>query len=193
MRLLEWLWLIFLLSINTLYFSNRKIIFLPFFHPRPPKWPPVSSYRYFYLSAAPLGWGGFLRVKKTEKWTFSFFLGDLGHQIFHSLKSNISAWGKIWWHKSPKKNDKVFFSVFFHWQISFSHESKVNGLKKFLKSKCCPFLIWCILDSTQHHLVDFWKKRPANFNFIWLVWNSYDSSIQFYIICLHSSSFKLKS
>ena len=39
----------------------------------------------------------------------------------------------------------------------------------------------------------FEKKRPANFNFIWLEWNSYDSSIQIYIVWSRSSIFKLKS
>ena len=52
--------------------------------------------------------------KITEKWTLSFFIGDLRHQIFLSSNSNLCAWGKIWWHKSPMKNDKVHFSVFFH-------------------------------------------------------------------------------
>ena len=40
-----------------------------------------------------------------------------------------------------------------------------------------------ILDHAQRHLEDFWKKRPVNFNFIWLEWNSYKilvyKSIQF--------------
>ena len=55
------------------------------------------------------------------------------------------------------------------------------------------FLIRCILDYAQPHLVDFWKKRPANFNFIWLEWNSYNSSIQIHIVWSRSSIFKLKS
>ena len=55
------------------------------------------------------------------------------------------------------------------------------------------FLIRCILDYAQRHLVDFWKKRPANFNFIWLEWNSYNSSIQIHIVWSRSSIFKLKS
>ena len=38
--------------------------------------------------------------------------------------------GQNLWHKSPMKNDKVQFSVFFHYQIIFSHESKVDDLKK---------------------------------------------------------------
>ena len=55
------------------------------------------------------------------------------------------------------------------------------------------FLIRCILDYAQRHLVDFWKKRPANFDFIWLEWNSYNSSIQIHIVWSRSSIFKLKS
>ena len=55
------------------------------------------------------------------------------------------------------------------------------------------FLIWCILDYAQRHLVDFWKKRPANFNFIWLEWNSYNSRTHFQIVWSCSSIFKLKS
>ena len=54
------------------------------------------------------------------------------------------------------------------------------------------FLIRCILDFAQRHLVDFWKKRPANFSFIWLEWNSYNSSIQCYILWSGTSIFKLK-
>ena len=46
-----------------------------------------------------------------------------------------------------------------------------------------PSTIWWI----------FWKKRPANFNFIWLEWYSYNSSIQFHIVWSCSSIFKLKS
>ena len=53
-------------------------------------------------------------------------------------------------------------------------------------------MIWCSLDYAQCHLVDFWKKRPANFNFIWLEWNSYNSSIQFHIVWSSTSIFKLK-
>ena len=41
--------------------------------------------------------------------------------------------------------------------------------------------------------MDFWKKRPANFDFIWLEWNSYNSSIQIHIVWSRSSIFNLKS
>ena len=54
-------------------------------------------------------------------------------------------------------------------------------------------MIRCILDYAQRHLVDFWKKRPANFNFIWLEWNSYNSSIEIHIVWSRLSIFKLKS
>ena len=37
---------------------------------------------------------------------------------------------KNWWHKSPMKNEKVAFSMFFHQQMIFLHKSKVDGLKK---------------------------------------------------------------
>ena len=53
-------------------------------------------------------------------------------------------------------------------------------------------MILCILDFVQRHLVDFWKKSPANFNFIWLEWNSYNSSTQFHIVWSRTSIFKLK-
>ena len=53
-------------------------------------------------------------------------------------------------------------------------------------------MIRCILDYAQRHLVDFWKKRPANFDFIWLEWSSYNSSIQFHIVWSRPSIFKLK-
>ena len=51
--------------------------------------------------------------KNKEKWTLSFFLRDLRHQIFHSSNSNIRARGIIWWHEYPEKNDKVHLSVSF--------------------------------------------------------------------------------
>ena len=73
------------------------------------------------------------------------------------------------------------------------YKSKVVYYKKLVFRSGVVFLIWFILDYVQHHLVDFWKKRPANFNLIWLEWNSYNSSIQFHIVWSRSSIFKLKS
>ena len=64
--------------------------------------------------------------------TLSFFLGDLRHQILPRAHRFKFEERKIWWSKSPKKYDKVLFSMFFHWQIIFLHKSKVDGLKKFL-------------------------------------------------------------
>ena len=72
------------------------------------------------------------------------------------------------------------------------YKSKVVYHKKLFLQSGVGFLILCILDFAQRHLVDFWKKRPANFNFIWLEWNSYNSSIQFHIVWSHFSFFKLK-
>ena len=66
------------------------------------------------------------------------------------------------------------------------YESKIVYHKEFF------FGIQCILDYAQHHLVDFWKKTPANFNFIWLKLNSFNFSIQFHIVWSSSSIFKLK-
>ena len=40
--------------------------------------------------------------------------------------------GQNLWHKSPLRNDKVHFFVFFHSQIIFLHKNKVDGLKKFV-------------------------------------------------------------
>ena len=65
--------------------------------------------------------------------------------------------------------------------------------KSFYRQSAVGLLIWCILDYAQRHRVDCWKKRPANFNFIWLEWNSYNSSIQIYIVWSRTSIFKLKS
>ena len=53
-------------------------------------------------------------------------------------------------------------------------------------------VVLVILDYAQHHLVDFWKKRLTNFNFLSLEWNSYNSSIQFHIVWLRSSFFNLE-
>ena len=55
------------------------------------------------------------------------------------------------------------------------YKSKVVYHEKLVLRSDVRFLILCILDHAQHHLVDFWKKRPANFNFIWIEWNSYNS------------------
>ena len=55
------------------------------------------------------------------------------------------------------------------------------------------FLIQCILDHDQRHLVEFWKKQPANFNIIWLEWISYNSKTDFQIVWSRSSIFKFKS
>ena len=65
--------------------------------------------------------------------------------------------------------------------------------KSFQSESGVGSLIQCILDYVQRHLVDFWKKSPANFNFIWLEGNSYNSSIQLYIVWSPTSIFKLKS
>ena len=68
-------------------------------------------------------------------------------------------------------------------------KSKLAGLS-FQKStrSAISFLIQSFLDYTQRHLVNFCKKRSANFNFIWLEWN-----IQIHKVWSHSSIFKLKS
>ena len=55
----------------------------------------------------------FVSEKNTEKWTLSLFLGDLCPQILpRAHMFEFDKW-KIWWRKSPKKSDKVHFSVFF--------------------------------------------------------------------------------
>ena len=52
--------------------------------------------------------------EKTQKSELCHFLGDLCHQILPRARMfEFDKW-KIWWRKSPKKNDKVNFSVFFH-------------------------------------------------------------------------------
>ena len=55
------------------------------------------------------------------------------------------------------------------------------------------FLIQCISNFAQQcHLVDFWKKSPTNFNFIWIEWNSYNSWTPLRIFWSCISVFKLK-
>ena len=71
-------------------------------------------------------------------------------------------------------------------------KSKVIYHEKLVVWSVVGFLIWCFLDYAQRHLVDFWKMRPTNFNFIWLEWNSYNSSIQLHIVWLRASIFRLK-
>ena len=72
---------------------------------------------------------------------------------------------KILWRKSPMKNDKVQISVFFHYQIIFSHKRKVDGLKKFLKSKCCQFFDLMHFRLPPAFLVEFWKKEACHYQF----------------------------
>ena len=92
-------------------------------------------------------------------------------------------WSKMHWIEKLTPLTNIFFT----WKQSWQSQ------KVLVSQSAVGFLIRCILDYAQHHLVDFWKKRPANFNFIWLEWNSYNSSIQFHIVWSRSSIFKLKS
>ena len=87
---------------------------------------------------------------------------------------------------------KFTFLCFFTNKWFFLIKSKLMVSKSFWSQSAVGFLIRCILDYAQRHLVDFWKKSPANFNFIWLEWNSYNSSIQFHIVWSRIPIFKLK-
>ena len=85
------------------------------------------------------------------------------------------------------------FLCFFFNKYFLYIKAKLTVSKSLHSKSAVCFLIRCILDYAQCHLVDFWKKRPANFDFIWLEWNSYNSSIQIHIVWSRSSIFKLKS
>ena len=56
----------------------------------------------------------YLLVKKHKKMNFVIFQRRFMSQILPCAHKFECARGKIWWHKSPMKNDKVHFSVFFH-------------------------------------------------------------------------------
>ena len=88
---------------------------------------------------------------------------------------------------------KFTFLCFFTNKYFFHIKTKLMVSKNRQHFYFKNFLIRCILDYAQRHLVDFWKKRPANFDFIWLEWNSYNSSIQIHIVWSRSSIFKLKT
>ena len=55
------------------------------------------------------------------------------------------------------------------------------------------FLIRCILDHGQRHLVDFWEKFPTDLDFIWIEQISYNSGVLFQIVWSRTSIFKHKS
>ena len=61
----------------------------------------------------------------------SFFLGDSCHQILPKAHKLEFKEKKIGWRKSPKKNDKVYFSVLFDKQIIFHIKAKLI-VKKFV-------------------------------------------------------------
>ena len=104
---------------------------------------------------------------------------------------NVSFYAFYW--SCKRKNQKECFMDPWIEKILGGYKSKVVYCRKLVFQGGVGFLIGYILDHTQPHLVDFWKKRPANFNFIWLEWNSYNSSIQICIVWSRSSIFKLKS
>ena len=56
----------------------------------------------------------YLLVKKHRKMNFVIFQWRFMSQILPRAHKFECARGKIWWHKSPMKNEKVHFSVFFH-------------------------------------------------------------------------------
>ena len=96
----------------------------------------------------------------------------------------------LWFHNYNQQNGWILFlqSV----NIFGGNKSKIFYHEKLVLLSDVGFLIRYMLNCAQHHPVDFWKKKPANFNFIWLEWNSYNSSIQFHIVWSRPSIFKLK-
>ena len=53
-------------------------------------------------------------VKKHREVNFVIFKWRFMSQILPRAHKFNCACGKIWWHKSPMKNDKIHFSLFFH-------------------------------------------------------------------------------
>ena len=117
-------------------------------------------------------------------------------------KSTRWHWAKSKMHRIKKTLQEplaMFCLSFSKRQSAFYWHSEWKFCLWYLYKQSCVFqggvnfLIWCFWDYAQCHLVDFWKKLPTNFNFIWLEWNTYDSSIYFHIVWSCSSIFKLQS
>ena len=73
------------------------------------------------------------------------------------------------------------------------YKSKVVYHKKLVFRSGVGFLIRCILDHGQCHLVDFWEKFPTDLDFIWIEQISYNSGVLVQIVWSRTSIFKLKS
>ena len=131
--------------------------------------------------------------KNTEKWTFSFFIGDLCHQILPRTHMFEFEEQKIWWRKSPKKMTKFTFLCFFTKKYFFFIKAKLTVSKSFWSKSAVAFLIRCILDHGQRHLVDFWEKFPMYLDFIWIEQISYNFWVLFQIVWSRTSNFKHKS
>ena len=108
-----------------------------------------------------------------------------------NLKNGSFIHGKIWKYKTLQELLATFsFSLFkkksafygpSEWKYLWYKSKVVYHMKFLFWSGGVGFFIQCILNYAQHNLVDFWKTWLANFNFIWLEWNSYDSRIQFHV------------
>ena len=71
-------------------------------------------------------------------------------------------------------------------------KAKLFIMKKWFFWSGVGFFVWYFLECAQRNLGDFWKKRPANFNSIWIEWNSYNSWTLFQIVWWRTMIFKLK-
>ena len=153
---------------------------------------------------------GYILLMLSILWGHTHMISNFLRWLLTYLSTNIRSWAnypkskilprlnkfkveerKIWWHKSPMKNQKVHFSVFFTNKYFFYIKTKLMVSKGFYSD--VNLLIWCILDYDQHHLVDFWEKFPTDLNFIWIEQNSYNSGVLFQIVWSCTSIFKLES
>ena len=118
----------------------------------------------------------------------SFFTGYLCHQILPRIGLSAKR-GKFDDINLLRNRTKSPSLCFFIGKYFFHIKAKLMVSKSVKSQSVVGFLINCILEYAQRHLLDFCKKRSANFNFIWLEWNSYNSSIQFHIVVWSRSSF----
>ena len=82
-------------------------------------------------------------MKKYRKVSFVIFHRRFMSSNFAAGTLKLMRTGQNLWHESPLKNDKVHFSVFFHWQIFLYIKAKLM-VSKSLYSTRRYFFIWHI-------------------------------------------------
>ena len=121
---------------------------------------------------------------------FLLFWGDSCHAF---CPDQVFDCGCNAWRKSQKKRRNAQKMTILTKKSKIFITAKLTVLKSFLSKSAVAFLIWCILEHGQRHLVDFWEKFPTDLDFIWIEKISYNSGVLFQIVWSSTSTFKLKS